>query len=51
MNFHNLELMKNIENQQAHKNGKFARFLKKLVHAFQGKKKDGFKKKKMKLDL
>ena len=50
MNFQNLELMKNIENQQAQKNGKFARFSRKLVHVFKGKKKDGFKKE-MKLDL
>ena len=32
------------------KNGKFARFSRKLVHVFQGKKKNGFKKE-MKLDL
>ena len=32
------------------KNGKFARFLRKLMHVFQGKKKDGFKKE-MKLDI
>ena len=32
------------------KNGKFARFSRKLVHVFQGKKKAGFKKE-MKLDL
>ena len=32
------------------KNEKFARFSRKLVHIFQGKKKDGFKKE-MKLDL
>ena len=47
MNFQNLELMKNTENP---KNEKFARFSRKLVHVFQRKKKDGFKKE-MKLDL
>ena len=50
MNFQNLELMKNTENQQAQKNGKFARFFRKLMHVFQGKKKAGFKKE-MKLNL
>ena len=33
------------------KNGKFAHFSRKLVHVFQGKKKDGFTKLEMKLDL
>ena len=37
------------------KNGKFARFSRKLVHVFQGKKKDGFKKRNetrsLKMDL
>ena len=33
------------------KHGKFARFSRKLVHVFQGKKKDGFTKLEMKLDL
>ena len=42
MNFQNLELMKNIENQQAQKMEN--------LHVFQGKRKDGFKKE-MKLNL
>ena len=50
MNFQNLELMKNTENQQAQKMENLHVFLRKLVHVFQGKKKDGFKKE-MKLDL
>ena len=50
MNFQNLELMKNTKKPASPKNGKFARFSRKLVHVFQGKKKDGFKKE-MKLDL
>ena len=36
--------MKNTEKTSKHKSGKFARFSRKLVHIFQGKKKDGFTK-------
>ena len=43
--------MKNTEKTSKPKSGKFACFSRKLVHVFQGKKKDGFTKKEMKLDL
>ena len=55
MNFQNLELIKNTENQQAQKMENLHVFLRKLVHVFQGKKKDGFKKRNetrsLKMDL
>ena len=38
------EKWKNIEKTSKPKNGKFARFSRKIVHVFQGKKKDGFTK-------
>ena len=50
MNFQNLELMKKYRKPTSLKIEKFACFSRKLVHVFQGKKKDGFKKE-MKLDL